>query len=73
MDLVTVYTAINPMDSDLIISRLSAAGFHPVQVHGLAATSGFVLAEGGIRVQVPVDEADEACRFLSDSEQTPPA
>jgi hypothetical protein len=66
MDLVTVLTAFNPADAQLARSRLEAAGFHPFVADENAALSieGYALAVGGIRVQVPATEADDAKEFL---------
>jgi hypothetical protein len=66
MELVTVYTAFNPADAQLVRSRLEAAQFHPIVQHELSALSldGYALAAGGIRVQVPEAEAAEARAFL---------
>jgi hypothetical protein len=70
MSLVTVYTAFNPADAQLVRSRLDAAQFHPVVTHELSALSldGYALAAGGILVQVPEEEAAEVKEFLA----TPP-
>ena len=67
MALVTVCTAFNPAEAHLVRSRLEAAQFHPVVTHELSALSldGYALAAGGILVQVPGDEADEAKEFLA--------
>lgn len=67
MSLVTVFTALNPMDAQLVRSRLEAAEFHPVVAHELSALSldGYALAAGGILVQVPADEADDARELLA--------
>ena len=73
MQLVTVFTALNPVDADLVCSRLSAAEFHPTIERGLAATGGYVLASGGILVQVPEDEAADARELLADPGDAPPA
>jgi hypothetical protein len=69
MDLVTVSTAFNPADAQLTRSRLEAAGFHAIVTNELAALSmdGYSMATGGIRVQVPDDEAAEAKEFLESS------
>ena len=70
MELVTVSTAFNSAEAHLARSRLDAAGFHPVIKNELAALSmdGYSLAAGGILVQVPASEADDAREFL----QAPP-
>lgn len=67
MELVTVYRAFNSADAHVVHSRLEAAGFHAVVLDELAALSmeGYSLATGGIRVQVPDDEAAEAKEFLA--------
>jgi hypothetical protein len=67
MSLVTVFSAFNPADAQLTRSRLEAAQFHAVVTHELSALSldGYALAAGGILVQVPAEEADEAKEFLA--------
>lgn len=73
MKLVTVFTAFNPAEAHLVRSRLEAAEFHAVVAHELSALSmdGYSLAAGGIRVQVPEVEAEEARAFLA-ADDTPP-
>ena len=72
MKLVTVFTAFNPAQAQLIRSRLEAAEFHAVVTHELSALSldGYAMAAGGILVQVPENEAAEAKEFLA--AETPP-
>ncbi len=67
MKLVTVYTAFNPAAAQLIRSRLEASEFHPVVQHELSALSldGYAMAAGGILVQVPEDEADDAAQLIA--------
>ncbi len=69
MSLITIQTAFNPADAQLVRSRLEAAGFHPVVTHELSALSldGYAMAAGGILVQVPESEAAEAKEFLTSS------
>jgi hypothetical protein len=69
MELVTVFTAFNSAEAHLTRSRLDAAGFHPVIKNELSALTmeGYALAAGGILVQVPDAEADEAKEFLNTS------
>ncbi len=66
MELITVFRAFNPVDAQLVRSRLEAAEFHPVVMHELSALSldGYALAAGGILVQVPDEEAADAREFL---------
>ena len=73
MQLVTIFTAFNPAEAQLVRSRLDAAEFHPVVKNELSALSmdGYALAAGGIQVQVPEDEAAEAKEFLNSSESLP--
>jgi hypothetical protein len=72
MSLVTIASAFNPADAQLIRSRLEAAGFHAFVAHELSALSldGYALAAGGILVQVPDQEAADAKEFLA--ADTPP-
>ena len=67
MSLVTVFTALNPMDAQVVRSRLEAADLHPTVAHELSALSldGYALAAGGILVQVPDDEADAARELIA--------
>ena len=67
MKLVTVYTAFNPAAAQLIRSRLEASEFHPVVQHELSALSldGYAMAAGGILVQVPEDEAEDAAQLIA--------
>lgn len=69
MTFVTVSRTFNPADAQLIRSRLEAAQFHPVVTHEGSALSmdGYAMAVGGILVQVPENEAEEAKTFLNDS------
>jgi hypothetical protein len=73
MKMVTIFTAFNPADAQLVRSRLDAARFHPVVKNELSALSldGYALAAGGILVQVPDEEAAEAQAFLNSSESIP--
>lgn len=66
MKLITVYTALNPAEAQLANSRLQAAGFHSVVMGELSSLSmeGYALTAGGIRVQVPEPEADDAKMLL---------
>jgi len=73
MEMVTIVTAFNPAEAQLVRSRLDAAGFHPVVKNEISALSmeGYALAAGGIQVQVPAEEATEAKDFLNSSESLP--
>ena len=67
MEFVTVFSAFNPADAQLVRSRLEAAGFHPEVLHELSSLSmdGYAMAAGGILVQVPDEEAADAKEFLA--------
>ncbi len=74
MEPTTIFKAFNPADAQLVRSRLEAAGFHAIVAHELSALSldGYSMAVGGIRVQVPADEAEEAKQFLASAGDVPP-
>jgi len=66
MKLITVYKAFSSADAQLIRSRLDASGFHAVVQHELSALSmeGYSMAAGGILVQVPETEVQDARNLL---------
>lgn len=66
MKLVTVYRTFSPADAQLIRSRLEAADLQATVTHELSALSmeGYSLSTGGIRVQVPEDQAQEAREII---------
>lgn len=70
MTWVTVYTAFSPADAQLVHSRLDAAGFLVSVANELSALSmdGYAMAAGGIRVQVPADQADDARALIEDKQ-----
>jgi hypothetical protein len=69
MELVTVMRAFNPADAQVARSRLEASDFHVFVTNELSALSldGYAMAAGGILVQVPEDEAEEARELLNSS------
>jgi hypothetical protein len=73
MELITVFSAFNIVEADLVRSRLEVAEFHPVVTHGLSALSmdGYSLATGGVLVQVPDSEAEEVRAFLASPDAPP--
>jgi len=71
MDRVTVFTAFNPIEAQIICSRLQTAGFD-ASVEGEAAAlnmEGYTLATGGIRVQVPENEKIDARKLIEANEE----
>ena len=67
MNLVTITRSFFPAEVDLVRSRLEVAEFNVTLSHDLAALSmeGYSLGTGGILVQVPEDEAEEARALLA--------
>jgi len=74
MQLVTVFRAFSPAEAQLVRSRLEAAEFHPVVSHELSALSmdGYSMAAGGILVQVPEPEAEEARALIAAGDSPTP-
>jgi hypothetical protein len=66
MEFVTVYTALNPADADLVRSRLEANDFLVNVKNEIAARTidGYALAAGGLMVQVPEDQAESARELI---------
>jgi hypothetical protein len=72
MKFSTIFQAFNPIDAQLVRGRLEAAGFHPIVTHELSALSmdGYALGAGGILVEVPTEELEEAREFLAPDNNT---
>jgi hypothetical protein len=73
MKLVTVFSTFNPAEAQLIRSRLEAAGFLAQVTHELAALSmeGYSMSTGGVRVEVPEDQAESAKELISAPGESP--
>lgn len=71
MTFVVVFKSFSPAEAQLIRSRLEAAGCHAFVHHELSSLSleGYALAAGGIRVEVPENEADEARELIASGAQ----
>lgn len=69
MKLVTVFTSFNPVQAQLIRSLLEAAGLFATVTHETAAltTEGYAMSVGGIEVQVPEDQAEDARALINTS------
>ncbi len=71
MTLVTVYRTFSAGDAHLVRSRLDAANLQATVVHELSALSmeGYALAAGGILVQVPEEQKQDALEIIQTREQ----
>jgi len=71
MDRVTVFTAFNPVQAQIVSTRLQTAGLDATVEGEAAALSmeGYSLATGGIRVQVPSTQEDAARRLIESDEE----
>lgn len=71
MDFVTVRICLNPAQAQLLASRLRAEGLN-VYLHSENSAhllEGFALAAGGIRLQVPEDQVEDARLLLESADQ----
>lgn len=70
MQLVTVFQAFSPAEAQLVRSQLDSAGFFVHVAHELSSLclDGYSLAAGGILVQVPEDQAEDARALLTSAE-----
>jgi flagellar biosynthesis/type III secretory pathway M-ring protein FliF/YscJ len=72
MDFVTVANAATPAEADLVKSRLEANGFMVnLKDEKDAISFGYGLSVGGVQVQVPEDQAENARGLLAS--QGPPS
>jgi hypothetical protein len=67
MPLVTVFTTFNPIEAQLICSRLDAAGLLATVTNEAAALSveGGAVTVGGVHVQVPDAQAESALEIIA--------
>jgi len=66
MQFVTVSKEFNDTEAQMKRARLEAAGFHVVIMNEATALwMGTAIATGGILLQVPDSEADDAREFLN--------
>lgn len=65
--LATVFRAFNPAEAQLVRSRLEAAGFLVHVAHELSSLTmeGYSMAAGGILVQVPEEDVEDAKALLA--------
>lgn len=71
MERVTVFTAFNPVQAQIIGARLQAAGLDATVEGEAAALSmeGYSLATGGVRVQVPSFQETDARSLIEAHEE----
>lgn len=74
MKLVTVHKSFSVVEAQVIRSLLESASIPAEVVHETAAltTDGYALGVGGIRVQVPEDQVEDA-RAIIAAQAGPPA
>jgi hypothetical protein len=66
MDFVTVSRSANPAEADLVRCRLEANGFLVnLKDENEAVSFGYGLPIGGVQVQVPEDQAENARALLA--------
>jgi hypothetical protein len=72
MDLITVYTAFNPAQAHLIASRLEASDFlvNVKNENAALGMDGYTMAVGGILVQVPEDQVEDARALIKSCEES---
>ncbi|MDQ6630350.1 MAG: DUF2007 domain-containing protein [Verrucomicrobiota bacterium] len=73
MDFVTVFQAGDPGEAQLIRARLEVAGFDATVANEFSSLNieGGSVAAGGITVQVPADQADEARALIASENDSP--
>jgi hypothetical protein len=70
MDFATIFTAFSLAETQLVRSRLEAAGFHPfIANENVSSWLGGYSSATTIRLQVPETEAAEAKEFLDTTDQ----
>ena len=67
MEMVTIARHLNAAAADLDAARLEAAGFAVLRHSEMSAMAeGYPACVGGIRIQVPADQAEDARAFLAE-------
>ncbi len=66
MKLVTVYRTFSSADAQLVRSRLEASNIEAIVINELSGLNidGYSMAAGGIQVQVPEDQVQEARELI---------
>lgn len=72
MELVTVFSTLNPAEAELIRARLELAEFDvAIKNEDSAKAWGGGITSGGLYVQVPDDQAVDAKALLDSPEEAP--
>ena len=63
---ITIFTTFSVAEAHVVRSRLEAAGFTAAVIHETASltTEGYSMTTGGVKVQVPAEEAADARELL---------
>jgi hypothetical protein len=66
MSLSVIFSSFSSAEIQLVKARLLTAGFHPVVTDEIASLSmdGYSMATGGIRLQVPDTESQQARQLV---------
>ncbi len=66
MKLVTVYKTFSSADAQLVRSRLEASDLDAIVINELSGLNidGYAMAAGGIQVQVPEDQVEDARELI---------
>ncbi|MBI5385691.1 MAG: DUF2007 domain-containing protein [Verrucomicrobia bacterium] len=72
MDMVTVFQTFSIAEAQVVRSRLEASEMHPTLLNEVASVSidGYTMSTGGVRVQVPDDEAVAARQLIESGNDT---
>ncbi|HVR37351.1 MAG TPA: DUF2007 domain-containing protein [Methylomirabilota bacterium] len=69
MSFTVVFKTFSSAEAQIVRSRLDAAGFDATVINEIASLSmeGYSMAAGGIGVQVPASQAEDARRLIHSS------
>ncbi len=67
MGFTTIQTSFNDVEANLVKSRLELAGYHPhLKDENATLLTATPNTTGGIKIQVPDEEAADAAAYLQD-------
>lgn len=71
MQWITIFRTFSAAEAQVIRSRLEASDFLATVTHEFASLNmdGYSMATGGILVQVPADQADDARALITGEEE----